>query len=236
MAPVKKSSKLYIGNLPETCSNDDLHTLFSKYGEIEECDVVKNYGFVHMASEDVANTAIQELNNSEFMGKKITVELSHSKVRQKAGMGGKGTCYRCGRAGHWSKECPRNPNARYGRLPPPMSTYGTYPERTFGRYGPESRYDRFSDGYGFDRFSERSFAAERMRPYPDPYERRLPPPPPSATTSRADDLYYRRPYDDYGFDYPPVDRGYDRYTSFAEDRYTSGRLTPPTAARRAAMF
>lgn len=28
-------------------------------------------------------------------------QMSHSKVRQRPGMGGKGECFRCGREGHW---------------------------------------------------------------------------------------------------------------------------------------
>lgn len=66
-----------------------------------------------MSDETEAKTAIDALNGSEFMGVKITVEASRSKVRPKPGMGGKGQCYRCGKSGHWSKECPRNSHDRY---------------------------------------------------------------------------------------------------------------------------
>lgn len=101
--------KLYVGSLPEGCDAASLEALFAKYGKVEECDIVKNYAFVHMNSEEESKVAIDALHNSDFMGGKITVEASHSKVRPKPGMGGRGQCYRCGRQGHWSKECPRNP-------------------------------------------------------------------------------------------------------------------------------
>lgn len=39
-----------------------------------------------MSSEDEAKLAIEALNGSEFMGVKISVEASHSKVRPKPGM------------------------------------------------------------------------------------------------------------------------------------------------------
>lgn len=68
----------------------------------------------HMSDEDESKVAIENLNGSEYQGVKITVEASHSKVRPKPGMGGKGQCYRCGKSGHWSKECPRN---SYDRAP-----------------------------------------------------------------------------------------------------------------------
>ena len=35
--------------------------------------------------------------------------MSTSGVRQRPGMGGD-QCYRCGREGHWSKECPQYPD------------------------------------------------------------------------------------------------------------------------------
>lgn len=66
-----------------------------------------------MSDDTEAKAAIEALNGSEFMGVKITVEASRSKVRPKPGMGGKGQCYRCGKSGHWSKECPRNSHERY---------------------------------------------------------------------------------------------------------------------------
>ena len=42
-------------------------------------------------------------------GNSIRVQMSTSGVRQRPGMGGD-QCYRCGREGHWSKECPQYPD------------------------------------------------------------------------------------------------------------------------------
>ena len=43
--------------------------------------------------------------------------MSTSGVRQRPGMGGD-QCYRCGREGHWSKECPQYPDypPRYAKI------------------------------------------------------------------------------------------------------------------------
>ncbi|XP_074594740.1 RNA-binding protein lark-like [Brevipalpus obovatus] len=209
----KIQTKIYVGGLPDACRAEDLRASFEKYGKVEECDVIKNFGFVHMSDDNEAKCAIEALNGSEFMGVKITVEASRSKVRPKPGMGGKGQCYRCGKSGHWSKECPRNSHERYnynGRAPqpsmppPPMYSSGS------------GRYSR-SSGYGPSRYPERP---ERFdirsygRPYPDPYDRRPPAGPP-----RDDEYagYYRRPgYDEYAPPYtrrsPPRD---DRRPAFA---------------------
>ena len=40
-------------------------------------------------------------------------QLSTSNVRQRPGMGGD-KCYRCGKEGHWSKECPIYPDNESG--------------------------------------------------------------------------------------------------------------------------
>lgn len=120
-------------------------------------------------------------------------------------MGGKGQCYRCGKSGHWSKECPRNANGeRMGRGPPPMMpppppAYA--PHDRFSRYGP-IRYNPI------DRGDYRPYS----RPYPDPYDRRPPPPPPPPPPHRDDyhDYYYRRlPPPPPMYDEPPP-YGYER--------------------------
>lgn len=40
------TTKLFVGNLPETCRKGPLQALFEKYGKVVEFDIVKNYGFV----------------------------------------------------------------------------------------------------------------------------------------------------------------------------------------------
>jgi len=44
--PYCVTTKLYIGNIPETCRKMDLQKLFESHGSVVECDIVKNYGFV----------------------------------------------------------------------------------------------------------------------------------------------------------------------------------------------
>ncbi|XP_015905985.1 RNA-binding protein lark isoform X3 [Parasteatoda tepidariorum] len=222
-----RTTKIYVGNLPENAHNGELQELFEKYGEVKECDIVKNYAFVHMSSEEEAKTAIEALNNIDFMGSKISVEISHSKVRQRPGMGGKGQCYRCGRQGHWSKECPRNPATRMNNGPPIGYPTGGYGGDRFSRFG----MDR---PYGADRsFGEQRGFVDRMRPYPDPYERR----PPMPSPQQENYMYYRRPYDSYGYSRrspPNVPQVPSRYDFTQDPTFASGRLTPTT--RRAPVY
>lgn len=44
--PPQISTKIYIGNLPETCRRVELQKMFELYGKVIECDIVRNYAFV----------------------------------------------------------------------------------------------------------------------------------------------------------------------------------------------
>jgi RNA-binding protein 4 len=74
-----QSYKLFIGNLDENTKAADIRPLFEKYGKIIECDVVKNYGFVHYQNETDAREAIANLNGYVINGNAIKVENAKSR-------------------------------------------------------------------------------------------------------------------------------------------------------------
>ncbi|XP_014671291.1 PREDICTED: RNA-binding protein 4.1-like isoform X2 [Priapulus caudatus] len=200
-------TKLFVGHLPN-CKQLDLLALFEKYGKVVECDIIKDYGFVHMDSLDDAKTAIAALHESNFMGSHISVEISKSSVRREPGMGNQTSCYKCGMEGHWSRDCPTNPKdqAARGRRGIGRGTGGARGrgmrpyEADNSVYPPPPPYgDPYRDPYYRDRYP--SPPLDRSRPYPDPYGRRLPPPPP--------------PRDYYAREYPPADHSteYPAYRS-----------------------
>lgn len=71
--------KIFVGRLSEAVTRDQLQKLFEKYGEVSDCDILRDYGFVHMANEEKAHHAIRELDRMEINGSKISVELSTSR-------------------------------------------------------------------------------------------------------------------------------------------------------------
>ncbi|CAF2590517.1 unnamed protein product [Rotaria sp. Silwood2] len=84
--PVKIiKTKLFIGNLDPATQPNELSELFSSFGTVLEASVIKDYGFVHYGSVEEAEKAAVALNNKEFHGKRLRVELSTSTVRHRPG-------------------------------------------------------------------------------------------------------------------------------------------------------
>ena len=81
--------KLYVGNLPWSVSDGDLHGLFSGIGQVESASVVmdrdtgrsRGFGFVEMPNGD-AQKAISELNGHSIDGRQLRVNEAQSKPRQ----------------------------------------------------------------------------------------------------------------------------------------------------------
>ncbi|MGD0076563.1 MAG: RNA-binding protein [Candidatus Binataceae bacterium] len=86
-------SKLYVGNLAYSVSNDDLQELFSQAGQVESVAVVtdkfsgqsKGFGFVEMATAEDASKAIQQFNDHDLKGRSIKVDEARPR---ESGFGG----------------------------------------------------------------------------------------------------------------------------------------------------
>ena len=53
--------KIYVGNLSEQVTDNDLRNLFEQHGPVDEAERVrgKNIGFVHMPNEQIAMMAVR---------------------------------------------------------------------------------------------------------------------------------------------------------------------------------
>jgi RNA recognition motif-containing protein len=78
------NTKLYVGGIPYSSSNDDLKNHFSQAGNVVSAQIIidkmtnrsKGFGFVEMASEDEANKAISMFHDQEFQGRRLTVNIA----------------------------------------------------------------------------------------------------------------------------------------------------------------
>ena len=75
------SNNIYVGNLPCSYKDDTLRELFEEHAEVSDAKVIidrisgrsPGFGFVEMASEEDAATAIEALNGYDADGRELKV-------------------------------------------------------------------------------------------------------------------------------------------------------------------
>jgi RNA recognition motif-containing protein len=87
-------TNIYVGNLPFEIQEDELRQAFEAHGEVSSAKIItdretgrtRGFAFVEMPDDGQAQTAITELNGSEFSGRALKV--SEAKPRADRGGGG----------------------------------------------------------------------------------------------------------------------------------------------------
>ena len=90
--------KLYVGNLPDSATEQTLQDTFSQCGTVDSANVItdrdtgqsRGFGFVEMSSDSEAQKAIQELNGSSLDGREIIVNEAKPKAPRDNRRGGGG--------------------------------------------------------------------------------------------------------------------------------------------------
>ena len=80
--------KLFVGGLPYRTTNDELKDAFAKAGEVASASVVtdretgrsRGFGFVEMADDAGADSAISMWNGKDFDGRTLTVSDARPKA------------------------------------------------------------------------------------------------------------------------------------------------------------
>lgn len=75
------SAKLFVGNLSNDTSSDELNTLFSTVGVVESCQLMtdrdsgrsKGFGFIEMNSTEAADAAKEKFNGQDLHGRALKV-------------------------------------------------------------------------------------------------------------------------------------------------------------------
>lgn len=88
-------TNIYVGNLSFRISQDELHTAFAQYGNVERVNIVtdrdsgqpRGFAFVEMTERRDAETAIQQLNGAEISGRAISVNEARPKPAGGSGFG-----------------------------------------------------------------------------------------------------------------------------------------------------
>lgn len=82
------STKLFVGSLPWSVTDQTLEETFEKYGTILSAKIImdrttgrsRGFGFVEMSNVNEAKAAIQSLNNSELKGRNIVVNEANTRT------------------------------------------------------------------------------------------------------------------------------------------------------------
>lgn len=96
-------TRIYVGNLPFSATEDDVRSLFTEYGSVEDVSLVsdretgrpRGFGFVEMDNQG-ANAAIQALDGMEYGGRNLRVNEARPREerpprRDGGGYGGGGS-------------------------------------------------------------------------------------------------------------------------------------------------
>lgn len=89
-------TKLFVGGLSYSITNQSLQTMFEAFGQVQSAQVImdkftsqsKGFGFVEMANDEEAQAAIQALNETEVEGRKIGVSVARPREDRPSNGGG----------------------------------------------------------------------------------------------------------------------------------------------------
>ena len=101
---------IFVGNLNFSTTQEDLHTTFAQFGNVERVNVVtdrdsgqpRGFAFVEMTDAKEAQNAISQLNGVELHGRAMNVNEARPKPASNGGgRGGFGGPRRSGGGGRW---------------------------------------------------------------------------------------------------------------------------------------
>lgn len=90
-------TKLYVGNLPFTATEDAVRALFAPHGTVEKISLItdrdtgraRGFGFVEMSNAD-ASRAMQALNGQDFEGRPLRINEAQDRANGGGGGGNRG--------------------------------------------------------------------------------------------------------------------------------------------------
>jgi hypothetical protein len=92
------AKRLYVGNLKYTVTSEQLQQIFEQFGTVSSAQVLsdretgrsRGFGFVEMANDDEAMTAIETLDGQDHDGRRLTVNEARPRTPGGGGGGGMG--------------------------------------------------------------------------------------------------------------------------------------------------
>lgn len=84
---------IYVSNLNFSTTSESLQELFAAHGDVESAKIItdresgrsRGFGFVEMPNDPEGQNAISELNETDFEGKTISVNVARPKTDRSSG-------------------------------------------------------------------------------------------------------------------------------------------------------
>ncbi|KAJ4835737.1 cytochrome P450 monooxygenase 59 [Turnera subulata] len=119
---------LFVRKLNPVTEDDDLHTIFSRFGTVLSADVIRDYktgdslcfAFIEFVTKEACEQAYFKMDNALIDDRRIQVDFSQSvakewaQFRRKDKQMSEGTgCFKCGAPDHMAKVCTGEPSTKH---------------------------------------------------------------------------------------------------------------------------
>ncbi|KAG9296584.1 hypothetical protein G9A89_015176 [Geosiphon pyriformis] len=164
---------LFVGRLALDTHPRDLEHIFDKYGRLNRLEVKRGYAFVEYMDERDASDALKETDGMRVRGNRIVVEWAKNGGK-KPGMSAyaDNQCFKCGREGHWAKDCRSTSSRSYPRHRSRSPKRRPSRSRSPPRRSPPRRSPSRHEHRGEDRDPRNSRDEREEREVRDPRETR----------------------------------------------------------------
>jgi RNA recognition motif-containing protein len=86
---MSNENKIFVGNMPFRATKDDLQSVFSRYGQIENIILIndkatgrpKGFGFITFVDATAAKAALA-MDNQDFQGRNLKVNIAKEQQRE----------------------------------------------------------------------------------------------------------------------------------------------------------
>ncbi|XP_057765205.1 peptidyl-prolyl cis-trans isomerase CYP59 [Salvia miltiorrhiza] len=214
---------LFVCKLNPVTEDDDLHTIFSRFGVVTSAEVIRDhktgdslcYAFIEFEDKDACEEAYFKMDNALIDDRRIHVDFSQSvaklwfQYKGKGRIGGGAGCFKCGSLDHIAKDCVGDPATGQ-----PHSNYMLKDDNTQRGGDRSTRYEMV-----FDEDEEVPRHSKRRRDHRDEQSEK-------RQNNKQQDAYRPRNEDERRSDTHDRQRRHEKSKSREDEGYARRQISP----------